>query len=86
MQIHETSILENPNSQKEAIYHILIKGKITATLMHIADDMQVRQEDEEDLINLIGYFPDQSALLGLLNALNDIRYEILSVRILTSNQ
>lgn len=86
MQIHETSILENPNSQKEAIYHILIKGKITATLMHIADDMQVRREDEEDLINLIGYFPDQSALLGLLNALNDIRYEILSVRILTSNQ
>jgi len=92
MSNDETSFQKSPSYQiqksfsyqKEAIYHILIKGKITATLLHIVDDMQIRQESEEDVINLIGYFPDQSALLGLLNALNDIRYEILSVHILTS--
>ena len=72
--------------QKEAIYHIIIKGKITATLRHVVENMQIRQDEEqEDVVNLVGYLPDQSALLGLLNALDDIRHEILSVRILSTD-
>jgi hypothetical protein len=69
-----------------AIYQIQLKGKITDTLIHSVDDMQLRQEDEDEIISLIGWLPDQSALLGLLNTLNDIRYAIISVRILTNNQ
>jgi len=69
-----------------AIYQIQVKGKITDILIHSVDDMQVRQDDNAEAVSLIGWLPDQSALLGLLNTLNDIRYEIVSVRILINNQ
>jgi hypothetical protein len=86
MLIDEKSNREKLGRQKEAIYHIIIKGKITATLRHVVENMQIRQDEEqEDVVNLVGYLPDQSALLGLLNALDDIRHEILSVRILSSH-
>ena len=68
-----------------AIYQIQVKGKISDMLIHSVDDMQVRQVGNTDAVSLIGWLPDQSALLGLLNTLNDIRYEIISVRILTNN-
>ena len=61
------------------------KGKITDILIHSVDDMQVRQDDSTEAVSLVGWLPDQSALLGLLNTLNDIRYAIISVRILTNN-
>ena len=86
MLIDEKSNREKLGRQKEAIYHIIIKGKITATLRHVVENMQIRQDEEqEDVVNLVGYLPDQSALLGLLNALDDIRHEILSVRILSTD-
>ena len=86
MLIDEKSNRAKLGRQNEAIYHIIIKGKITATLRHVVENMQIRQDEEqEDVVNLIGYLPDQSALLGLLNALDDIRHEILSVRILSSD-
>jgi hypothetical protein len=86
MLIDEKSNREKLGLQKEAIYHIIIRGKITATLMRVVENMQIRQDEEqEDVVNLVGYLPDQSALLGLLNALDDVRHEILSVRILSSN-
>jgi len=66
-----------------AIYQIRLKGKITSSLINAVDDMQIRQENREDLVSLIGWLPDQSALLGLLNTLNDMHHYILSVRILT---
>jgi len=47
--------------------------------------MQVRQDENAEAVSLVGWLPDQSALLGLLNTLNDIRYEIISVRVLTNN-
>jgi len=86
MLIDEKSNRGMLGHQKEAIYHIIIKGKITATLRHVVENMQIRQDEEqEDVVNLVGYLPDQSALLGLLNALDDIRHEILSVRILSTD-
>ena len=68
-----------------AIYQIQLKGKITDALIHSVDDMQLRQDDSTESVSLIGWLPDQSALLGLLNTLNDIRYEIISVRILPND-
>lgn len=72
-------------SDEAAIYQIQLKGTITDTLIHSVDDMQLRQENEDEIISLIGWLPDQSSLIGLLNTLNDIRYTIVSVRILTNN-
>jgi len=79
-------IQEKTISDEAAIYQIQVKGKITDILIHSVDDMQVRQDDNAEAVSLIGWLPDQSALLGLLNTLNDIRYEIVSVRILINNQ
>jgi hypothetical protein len=67
---------------QNTIYQIRVKGKITSSLINIVDDMQIRQESEADTLSLIGWLPDQSALLGLLNGLDEIHYEILSVNLL----
>ena len=63
-----------------AIYQIRLKGKITTTLIQMTDDMQVRQESDSETISLIGWLPDQSALIGLLNTLHDIHFKIQSVQ------
>ena len=83
--MQQQSIHKTTSFDGAAIYQIQVKGKITDTLIHSVDDMQLRQENEDEIISLIGWLPDQSALLGLLNTLNDIRYGIISVRILTNN-
>ncbi len=70
---------------KNAVYQIRLAGKISPLLINYIDDMQIRQEIGQDTISLVGWLPDQSALLGLLNALNDIHYEILSVNAVYTN-
>ncbi len=67
---------------QNTIYQIRVNGKITSSLINIVDGMQIRQEAEADNLSLIGWLPDQSALLGLLNGLDEIHYEILSVSLL----
>lgn len=67
---------------QNTIYQIRVNGKITSSLINIVDGMQIRQEVEADNLSLIGWLPDQSALLGLLNGLDEIHYEILSVSLL----
>ena len=69
---------------KNSVYQIRISGKISPSLINYIDDMQIRQEYGQDTISLVGWLPDQSALLGLLNTLNDIHYEILSVNTLST--
>jgi hypothetical protein len=64
------------------IYQIRLKGKITDTLIQMTDDMQVRQECDPETISIIGWLPDQSALIGLLNTLHDIHFKIKSVQII----
>jgi hypothetical protein len=83
--MQQQSIHKTTSFDEAAIYQIQVKGKITDTLIGMTDDMQLRQDVEQETISLIGWLPDQSALLGLLNNLNDIRYDIISVRILTNN-
>ncbi|WP_439183819.1 hypothetical protein [Carboxylicivirga taeanensis] len=73
---------EKTISDDAAIYQIRLKGKITTTLIQMTDDMQVRQETDSETISLIGWLPDQSALMGLLNTLHDIRFTIKSVQII----
>lgn len=83
MKTQEKLPLDIPASNEEAIYHIVIRGQVTDSLIHIADSLQVRRVAEEDVITLIGWLPDQSSLLGLLNGLNSIRREIISVRLIS---
>ena len=73
--------LIRPDHNMASIYHIIIKGKITASLRHVGRNMQIRQE-EENVIDIIGCLPNQSALLNLLSELINIRQEIISVQIL----
>jgi len=82
-EIHKTHKISNNDA---AIYQIRLKGKITPSLIDAVDDMQIRQETEEGLVSLVGWLPDQSALLGLLNTLNDLHHYILSVSILANEQ
>jgi len=68
-----------------SVYQIRLVGRVSPSLQNYIDDMQIRQEHGKDIITLVGWLPDQSALLGLLNTLNDIHYEILSVNTLSTN-
>jgi len=68
-----------------SVYQIKISGEVTSSLLALAGDMQIQKHPAKDEINLIGCFQDQSALLGILNALNDIRHDIVSVRMLETD-
>jgi hypothetical protein len=84
MKTQETFSWDSSTYEDEAIYHIMIRGEVTDSLIHLADSLQMRRETEEDMISLIGWLPDQSSLIGLLNGLNNIRQEILLVRLIST--
>lgn len=67
------------------VYHIILKAKITPTLLDYLDDLQVR-EGRDGKINVIGWLPDQSALIGLLYNLHGTRCSILSVKALINDE
>jgi hypothetical protein len=85
MEVKDKLAQEKTSNQSEAIYQILVMGEITGSLLHVVDDMQIRLQSEEGIVSLVGWLPDQSALIGLLNALNNIRQKIVSVRILSND-
>ena len=85
MSNHDLFNFGNSLHDEATVYDIRISGKVTSTLLGLVDSYQIRKVKEDGVVNLICQFPDQSGLLGLLNALNDIRYEILSVRILETD-
>ena len=85
MKIQDTFFWDRPTYKTEAMYHIVIRGEVTDSLIHIVDSLQMRREAKEDMISLIGWLPDQSSLIGLLNGLNNIRQEIISVRIISTS-
>ena len=57
MLIDEKSNRGMLGHQKEAIYHIIIRGQVTDSLIHIVDCLQMRRENEDDMISLIGSLP-----------------------------
>lgn len=84
MKIEDTFSRDRSTYKGEAIYHIMIRGEVTDSLIHLADSLQIRRENEEDMISLIGWLPDQCSLIGLLNGLDNIRQEIISVRVIST--
>ena len=76
---HGMSILE------PAVYRIRILGILDKTWSDYCRGMQIEHEGTEQhhtMTVLIGRLADQSALIGVLNALFDIGYPILSVEYL----
>lgn len=67
------------------IYQIKIQGRITSTLLSIIDDMQVREDGQKEEVSLVGWLPDQSALMGLLMAIHEIHYGILSAHVVLND-
>ncbi|WP_439185897.1 hypothetical protein, partial [Carboxylicivirga taeanensis] len=61
------------------VYHIVLQGRITSTLLNSVADMQVRDTGNGE-ISLIGCLPDQSALIGLLHHLHELRCGIVSLK------
>ncbi len=84
MKIEDTFSWHRFTYKDEVIYHIMIKGEVTDSLIHLADSLQMRRETQEDMISLIGWLPDQSSLIGLLNGLDNIRQKIISVNLIST--
>ena len=68
-----------------AVYRIRIQGILDKNWSDYCRGMQIEHEGDEQhhaMTVLIGRLADQSALIGVLNALFDIGYPILSVEYL----
>ena len=80
---HNTNI-KNVFSQA-CVYHITLQGKNSIALVESIDDMQIR-ENRNGGISIVGWLPDQSALIGLIHTLHELHYGILSVRALVHEE
>lgn len=60
------------------IYQVMVRGRMSPALMASFAAFEI-DTDADGLTRLIGDVPDQSHLLGLLTALNDLHIEIVSV-------
>jgi hypothetical protein len=62
-----------------ATYEIVVRGRLGGALVRWFADLEVRSSGP-DATYLYGWFPDQSALQGLLMQLGDLGVELSSVR------
>jgi hypothetical protein len=72
---------------RSGIYAIHIAGRLDTSWSERLGGMSVTYQEDEgqdnDLVSILyGPLPDQAALLGVLNALYNARYPLLSVRYL----
>jgi hypothetical protein len=67
-----------------AVYRIRVQGRVpldwSTRLMGM--NITTTEEGHENLSTLVGRLPDQAALSGLLSALYDAQYPVLSVECL----
>ena len=70
---------------KPAVYRIMIQGILDENLSDYYGGMTIEHEGDPKqyaMTILMGKLADQSALIGVLNALHDIGYPIISVEYL----
>ena len=60
-------------------YEIVVRGRLGGPLVRWFDDLEVK-ESGPDATCLLGWFPDQPALHGVLTRLSELGVELLSVR------
>ena len=71
--------------QKPAVYKIKVQGAISGSLTDRFGGLQInvdRSKDKNPVTILIGQINDQSALSGVLTALYDFHFPIISVNLL----
>ncbi|MFC2054993.1 hypothetical protein ACFLV7_11970 [Chloroflexota bacterium] len=77
----------NPKIHERAKYRIRVCGIVGESWADYFSGMTIRVEDELEQkpeTMLIGWLPDQTALLGMLNLLHDWGHSIISVNYLPS--
>lgn len=62
-----------------ARYEIVVRGRLGGPLVRWFDELEVRASGP-DATHLIGWFPDQPALHGVLTRLGGLGIELISVR------
>ena len=62
-----------------ARYEIVVRGRLGGPLVRWFDDLEVSASGP-DATHLLGWFPDQPALYGVLTRLGGLGVELLSVR------
>jgi hypothetical protein len=70
---------KGPIDVAAARYEIVVRGRLGGPLVRWFDDLEVRTS-EPDATCLLGWFPDQPALHGVLTRLGGLGVELLSVR------
>lgn len=68
------------DSNKGSVFQIEVAGKINTSVIDFMDDLGFRMKNEKVENTFVGWLPDQTALLGLLAGLTDLRCEIKCVR------
>lgn len=74
---------------KPAIYQIEVLGEITEYSSGYFGEMEINiihKPGQKPISTLTGMVKDQSALLGILNALNNMHFPILSIEVLENDQ
>jgi hypothetical protein len=66
-------------AKESAVYEIVVKGHLAPHRLRQFEDLMVTHQPSGETV-LAGSFPDQSALLGLLNWLHDLGVMLISVR------
>jgi hypothetical protein len=62
-------------------FEVVVKGRMSADLIAVLDGFAI-ETDAEGLTRLVGDIPDQTRLLGMLAAFDDLHMEVVSVNVL----
>ena len=71
--------------RKPAVYRIIVQGELDESWSEKLGGLQInvdRSNDKKPITVLIGQINDQSALSGVLTALHDFHFPIISVNLL----
>ena len=71
--------------RKPAVYKIIVQGELDESWSERLGRLQInvdRSKDKKPITVLIGQINDQSALSGVLTALHDFHFPIISVNLL----
>ncbi len=71
-----------------ANYSICVLGEPTQTLIRVIGQSELHplERNGKKAVEFNNWFPDQTALLGLLNTLHDLHFAIVSIRVLADNE
>ena len=66
-------------AKESTVYEIVIKGQLASHRLRQFEGLTVTHQPSGETV-LVGSFPDQSALFGLLNWLHDLGIALMSVK------